>query len=98
MLAFLSSNLNSLPIEKAINPNATSATSPNASTACIEENPKPSTPKAPTQYGPIRTPAIKYAVTSGNLNGLKSLVIRSPAKRAIDTDNNVLIIFTPFDF
>ena len=46
---FNSSNLNSLPIEKAMKPKATSATSPNASTACMDEKPNPSTPKAPTQ-------------------------------------------------
>jgi hypothetical protein len=44
----------------------------------------------PRQYGPISTPAIRYAVTDGSFNGLKSLVIISPAKRAIETDNNVL--------
>jgi hypothetical protein len=62
----------------------------------MDGKPNPPIPNAPIQYGPMRTPAIKYAVTDGNLKGLNNLVIRSPANKAIDTDNNILITFTPF--
>ena len=58
-------------------------------TASCVENPRPSIPNAPRQYGPINTPAIKYAVTDGNFNGLNALVMSSPARSAIDTDNSV---------
>ena len=47
-------------------------------------------PKAPRQYGPISTHAIKYAVTAGSLSFLKTLVIMRPASRAIEVDNNVV--------
>ena len=83
---------NSLPMENAINPSATSDISDNVWTDSESTNPSPLMPNLPIKYGPIRTPAIRYAVTEGSLKGLKTLVIRSPTSSAIETDSNIFIM------
>ena len=78
-------------MENAMNPSATSETRARLPTSSEVEKPSPSTCSAPRQYGPIKTPAMRYAVTDGSLNGLNTLVIRRPARSATDTVNNVFI-------
>ena len=92
---FKSSRRNSLPMENAIKPKATSEIRARFPTFSIEEKPNPSMFNAPRQYGPIKTPEIKYAVADGSFKGLKSQVISNPAKRATDPDNNTLLKVTP---
>ena len=90
-IVFSSSSLNSLPIEKAIKPKATSETIDSFSTSSKVKKPTPSIFNCPKTYGPTIIPAIKYAVTAGNLKIFKTLVISNPAKIAIDKDNIIFI-------
>ena len=43
--------------------------------------------------GPIKTPATRYAVTSGNFSGLTTRVIINPAINATETASIVIIFF-----
>ena len=85
--------LNSLPIEKAINPSATFDIELSLSTDSDEEKPMPSMPSAPRQYGPIATPAMRKAVTSGRLSlrYLNTRVIIKPMRSAIPTESSASI-------
>ena len=82
---------NSLPIENAMKPSATSEIRERLSTSSCVGKPSPSIPSRPRQYGPIRTPATRYAVTDGSFRGFATRVIRRPARMAIDNDNSVRI-------
>ena len=82
---------NSLPIENAIKPSATSEIIPKPS-SCSVVIPIPGMPKAPRTKGPIRTPAIRYAVTAGSFTSLTSLDKRSPANNAIERLSNMLAV------
>ena len=80
--------LNSLPIEKAMKPNANSLIIENeAKCSCVIPNPL--IPNAPNKNGPIKTPAIKYAVTAGNFIFFTTLLNNNPANNAIDKLNNI---------
>ena len=46
--------------------------------------PRPSTPNLPSTKGPIRIPAIRYAVTAGRLRSFARRERISPASKAID--------------
>ena len=85
---FNAESRNSEPMEKAMNPSATWDNIPMDSTDSRLVNPSPSIFNAPRQYGPMSTPATKYAVTDGSRNGLNTLVIKSPARMATESDNN----------
>ena len=64
-------------------------------TASAEVKPTPLKPILPAKYGPTSTPAIRYAVTEGSLNGLKRRVIKSPAKSATETESKVFTKTSP---
>ena len=95
-ICFKSSSLNSLPIEKAINPSATSDIIENDSIFSKLVKPNQFTPKAPKQNGPIKIPATKYAVTAGRPKSLATRDNIRPEKSAIDNDNNIACIITPY--
>ena len=82
---------NSLPMENAMKPSATSEISDRLSTDSCVGKPRPSMPSRPRQYGPIRTPATRYAVTDGSFSGFATRVISRPARTATDNDNSVRI-------
>ena len=82
---------NSLPMENAMKPSATSEIRDRLSTASCVGKPSPSMPRRPRQYGPMSTPATRYAVTDGSFRGFATRVISRPARVATDRDNNVRI-------
>ena len=63
---------------------------------CVK--PSPSTPKAPKQKGPIKTPATRYAVTAGRLTNFARRDNINPAKSAIDKLNKISIKTLSFIF
>ena len=90
-VCFSSDTRNSLPMENAMKPSATSEISDRLSTDSCVGKPRPSMPSRPRQYGPIRTPATRYAVTDGSFSGFATRVISRPARTATDNDNSVRI-------
>ena len=84
-------SLNSLPMENAIKPSARSAIKPKSS-ICSEAIPIPGMSNAPSTNGPIKTPAIRYAVTAGSFTSLASLDKSRPASRAIDKLKKTLAV------
>ena len=83
---------NSLPMENAMKPSATSEIRDRLSTASCVGKPSPSMPRRPRQYGPMSTPATRYAVTDGNFNGFATRVISRPARTATESDNKVRMV------
>ena len=93
-VCFSSDTRNSLPMENAIKPSATSEMRDRLSTSAWVGKPSPSIPSRPRQYGPIRTPATRYAVTDGSFSGFATRVISRPARIATDKDNRVRISYS----
>ena len=77
--------------ENAINPKATSQIIPNPFN-CSCAIPTPGISIDPNKNGPIKTPAIKYAVTAGNLTNLANLDNNNPANNAMDKLINVAVV------
>ena len=76
--------IDDFPMENAIKPNATCEIKVRLLTSSPDINPRPLIPSAPMQYGPISTPAMRYAVTAGSFKTFASLERRSPASRAME--------------
>lgn len=60
-------------------------------TAEVDVKPKPSIPSLPRQYGPMRMPATRYAVTAGSLRGFATRDMSRPAISAIAMLRSVVI-------
>ena len=82
---------NSLPMEKAMKPKATLEISLSPSSSSKLPKPSPGMCSRPRQQGPISTPAIRYAVTSGRWKRLSGRVISSPANMATERDRSSVI-------
>ena len=95
-VCFKADSRNSLPMEKAMKPRATSQMRPKLDTSSNEAKPIPGMPKSPRQLGPMSTPATKYAVTAGRCQRLISRLIIRPARRAKAIDKSVSIQILPF--
>ena len=84
--------LNSLPIVMAMKPSATSEMMEKLFKFSAETKPIPSMPSAPRQYGPMRIPATRYAVTAGRLNIFVILERTSPASIAIESARRICMM------
>jgi len=62
-----------------------------ASMSDFDVKPSPGTFNAPRQYGPIKIPATRYAVTAGNCKSFAKRDKSKPESNAMDKDTKICI-------
>ena len=91
-IVFRSDNLNSLPIENAMKPSATSDMIDMDLISSNEVNPSPLTPACPRQKGPTSMPATRYAVTAGSFKTFARRDNKRPTISAMARLNKISIL------